>query len=72
MACSPGLQFAFTVRWRIHLLFRNRFELRTGGAMIFLEALIRQNRRRMQLQKPVVVLVRCAFDLIGLCMAVPC
>ncbi len=63
---------AFTVPLAIHLLFRNRFELMDWGAMHFLEALIRQNRRRMQLQNLLLLLVRCAIPiLLAFCMARP-
>ena len=63
---------AFTVPLAIHLLFRNRFETVDWGAMQFLQSVVRQNRRRMQLRNLLLLLVRCAIPvLLALCMARP-
>lgn len=64
--------FAFTVPLAIHLLFRNRFELVDWGAMQFLQSVVRQNRRRMQLRNLLLLLIRCAIPiLLAFCMARP-
>lgn len=63
---------AFTVPLVIHLLFRNRFELVDWGAMQFLQSVVRQNRRRMQLRNLLLLLIRCAIPiLLAFCMARP-
>jgi hypothetical protein len=63
---------AFTVPLAIHLLFRNRFEMVDWGAMQFLQSVVRQNRRRMQLRNLLLLLVRCAIPvLLALCLARP-
>jgi len=63
---------AFTIPLAIHLLFRNRFETIDWGAMQFLQSVVRQNRRRMQLRNLLLLLVRCAIPvLLALCMARP-
>ena len=63
---------AFTVPLAIHLLFRNRFELVDWGAMQFLQSVVRQNRRRMQLRNLLLLLIRCAIPmLLAFCMARP-
>ncbi|HBJ37206.1 MAG TPA: hypothetical protein DDZ51_21115, partial [Planctomycetaceae bacterium] len=63
---------AFTVPLAIHLLFRNRFEVVDWGAMQFLQSVVRQNRRRMQLRNLLLLLIRCAIPmLLAFCMARP-
>lgn len=63
---------AFTVPLAIHLLFRNRFETLDWGAMRFLEAVVRVNRRRMQLRNLLLLLLRCAIPiLLAFCLARP-
>lgn len=63
---------AFTVPLAIHLLFRNRFETLDWGAMRFLEAVVRVNRRRMQLRNLLLLLLRCLIPiLLAFCLARP-
>jgi hypothetical protein len=63
---------AFTVPLAIHLLFRNRFETLDWGAMRFLEAVVRVNRRRMQLRNLLLLIIRCAIPiLLAFCLARP-
>lgn len=63
---------AFTVPLAIHLLFRNRFRTIDWGAMRFLQAVVRQNRRRLQLRDLLLLLIRCAIPvLLALAMARP-
>ncbi len=63
---------AFTVPLAIHLLFRNRFQVVDWGAMQFIEAVVRLNRRRLQLRNLLLLLIRCAIPiLLALCLARP-
>lgn len=63
---------AFTVPLAIHLLFRNRFRVLDWGAMHLLEAVVRINRRRLQLMHLLLLLLRCLIPiLLAYCLARP-
>jgi len=63
---------AFTVPLVIHLLFRNRFRVLDWGAMHLLEAVVRINRRRLQLMHLLLLLLRCLIPiLLAYCLARP-
>ena len=63
---------AFTVPLAIHLLFRNRFQVMEWGAMHLLEAVVRVNRRRLQLMHLLLLLLRCLIPvLLAFCLARP-
>ena len=63
---------AFTVPLAIHLLFRSRFRTIEWGAMHLLDAVIRINRRRVQLLHLLLLIVRCLLPiLLAFCLARP-
>lgn len=63
---------AFTVPLAIHLLFRNRFRVMDWGAMHLLEAVVRINRRRLQLMHLLLLILRCLIPiLLAFCLARP-
>ncbi len=63
---------AFTVPLAIHLLFRSRFRTIEWGAMHLLDAVVRINRRRLQLLHLLLLLVRCMLPvLLAFCLARP-
>lgn len=63
---------AFTVPLAIHLLFRSRFKTIEWGAMHLLDAVVRINRRRLQLLELLLLLLRCAIPiLLALALARP-
>ena len=63
---------AFTVPLAIHLLFRNRFQVMDWGAMHLLEAVVRINRRRLQLMHLLLLILRCLIPiLLAFCLARP-
>jgi len=63
---------AFTVPLAIHLLFRNRFQVMEWGAMHLLEAVVRVNRRRLQLMHLLLLLLRCLIPIVlAFCLARP-
>ena len=63
---------AFTVPLAIHLLFRSRFRTVEWGAMHLLDAVVRINRRRVQLLHLLLLLVRCLLPvLLAFCLARP-
>ena len=56
----------------IHLLSRRRYRVVRWGAMVFLDDIVRVNRRRIRLEQLLLLLVRCAIPiLLALCMARP-
>jgi len=63
---------AFAIPLVIHLLNRNRFQVVRWGAMHLLEPILRVNRRRIQIEQLILLLVRMAIPiLLALCMAGP-
>ena len=63
---------AFAIPLVIHLLNRSRFERIDWGAMHFLEEALRSNSRRIEWQKWLLLLIRCAIPIcLALCMARP-
>jgi hypothetical protein len=56
----------------IHFLNRNRFRVVKWGAMHLLESAFRTNRRRMQLEQLILLLIRCLIPAaLAFCMARP-
>ncbi len=56
----------------IHILNRHRFRKVQWGAMHLLEAVVRVNHKRFQLEQLILLLVRCAIPvLLALCLARP-
>ena len=63
---------AFAIPLIIHLLNRSRFKSLDWGAMMFLEDALRANSRRLEWQKWLLLLLRCAIPIcLALCMARP-
>lgn len=63
---------AFAVPLIIHLLNRSKFQRVDWGAMHLLEAVLRVNQRRLQIQQWILLLVRCAIPIVlALCLAIP-
>lgn len=63
---------AFAIPLVIYLLNRSRFKTLDWGAMIFLEDAFRANSRRIEWQKWLLLLLRCAIPIcLALCMARP-
>ncbi len=63
---------AFAIPLVIHLLNRSRFKTIDWGAMIFIEDALRSNSRRIEWQKWLLLLLRCAIPIcLALCMARP-
>ncbi len=58
---------AFVVPLAIHLLFRSRFKTVPWGAMHLLDAVVRTNRRRLQLTEILLLLLRCAIPILLAC-----
>ncbi len=56
----------------IHLFHKSRFKVVKWGAMHLLEAVLRTNRRRIQIEKWILLAIRCAIPvLLALAMARP-
>ncbi|MEQ1859821.1 MAG: BatA domain-containing protein [Chthoniobacteraceae bacterium] len=56
----------------IHLFHKSRFKIVVWGAMHLLEAVIRQNQRRIQMEQWILLAIRCAIPLLlALLMARP-
>ena len=56
----------------IHLLNRSRYRVVRWGAMEFLRSMVQVNRRRVRLERLVLLLIRCAIPaLLALCLARP-
>ena len=54
----------------IHLFNRSRFKVVNWGAMHLLESVIRVNRKQVQLEQLILLLIRCAIPiLLALCLA---
>ena len=63
---------AFTIPLAIHLLHRSRYRTVDWGAMHLLDAVVQVNRRRLQIQQLILLLIRCAIPiLLALCLARP-
>jgi len=63
---------AFAIPLVIHLLNRSRFKTLDWGAMMFIEDALRANSRRIEWQKWLLLLLRCAIPIcLALCMARP-
>src|SRR4051794_29397748 len=56
----------------IHLFHKSRFQVVTWGAMHLLEAVLRTNQRRVQIEQWILLAIRCAIPVtLALCMARP-
>ena len=56
----------------IHLFHKSRFKIVKWGAMHLLEAVLRTNRRRIQIEQWILLAIRCAIPaLLALAMARP-
>lgn len=56
----------------IHLFHKSRFEVVRWGAMHLLEAVLRTNQRRIQIEQWILLAIRCAIPaILALCMARP-
>src|SRR6185369_3335917 len=56
----------------IHLFHKSRFKVVVWGAMHLLEAVIRQNQRRIRIEQWILLAIRCAIPaLLALAMARP-
>ncbi|MEX0775551.1 MAG: BatA domain-containing protein [Phycisphaeraceae bacterium] len=67
-----GGVLAFNIPVLIHLFNRSRFKVVKWGAMHLLEPVIRKNRKRIQIEQIILLLVRAAIPcLIALAMARP-
>ena len=54
----------------IHIFNRSRFKIVNWGAMHLLESVIRVNRKQVQLEQLILLLIRCAIPiLLALCLA---
>ena len=54
----------------IHIFNRSRFKVVNWGAMHLLESVIRVNRKQVQLEQLILLLIRCAIPiLLALCLA---
>ena len=67
-----GGALAASVPLVIHLFNRSRFKVVPWGAMHLLESVVRVNRRRMNIENLLLLLLRCAIPVVlALCMAQP-
>ena len=68
-----GLAFgaaAVVIPLLIHIFNRSRFKVVTWGAMHLLESVLRVNRRQVQLEQIILLIIRCAIPiLLALCLA---
>ncbi len=56
----------------IHLFHKSRFQIQAWGAMHLLEAVLRTNQRRIQIEQWILLAIRCAIPaILALCMARP-
>ena len=61
---------AFLIPLLIHIFNRSRFQIITWGAMHLLESVLRVNRRQVQLEQIILLIIRCAIPiLLALCLA---
>ena len=61
---------AFLIPLIIHIFNRSRFQIVTWGAMHLLESVLRVNRRQVQLEQIILLIIRCAIPiLLALCLA---
>ena len=64
--------FGLAIPIIIHLFHKSRFQVVKWGAMHLLEAVIRTNQRRIQIEQIILLIVRAAIPaLLALCMALP-
>jgi len=64
--------FAVAIPIIIHLFHKSRFKIVKWGAMHLLEAVIRQNQRRVRIEQWILLAIRCAIPLLlALAMARP-
>ena len=64
--------FALAIPIIIHLFHKSRFQIVKWGAMHLLEAVIRTNQRRIQIEQIILLIIRAAIPaLLALCMARP-
>lgn len=70
---NVGLAFgaaAVVIPLLIHIFNRSRFKVVTWGAMHLLESVLRVNRRQVQLEQIILLIIRCAIPiLLALCLA---
>ena len=70
---NVGLAFgaaAVAIPLIIHIFNRSRFKVVTWGAMHLLESVLRVNRRQVQLEQIILLIIRCAIPiLLALCLA---
>jgi hypothetical protein len=70
---NVGLAFgaaAFAIPLLIHIFNRSRFKVVTWGAMHLLESVLRVNRKQVQLEQIILLIIRCAIPiLLALCLA---
>jgi hypothetical protein len=67
-----GGAFALAIPIIIHLFHKSRFQQVRWGAMHLLEAVIRQNQRRVRIEQLILLAIRCAIPLLlALAMARP-
>ena len=70
-ALAAGV-FALAIPIIIHLFHKSRFKIVKWGAMHLLEAVIRQNQRRIRIEQWILLAIRCAIPaLLALAMARP-
>ncbi|MFP6887899.1 MAG: BatA domain-containing protein [Opitutales bacterium] len=61
---------AFLIPLIIHIFNRSRFQIITWGAMHLLESVLRVNRKQVQLEQIILLIIRCAIPiLLALCLA---
>ena len=70
---NVGLAFgaaAVVIPLLIHIFNRSRFKVVNWGAMHLLESVLRVNRRQVQLEQIILLIIRCAIPiLLALCLA---
>src|SRR5437773_10075730 len=63
---------AFSIPIIIHLFHKSRFKIVKWGAMHLLEAVLRTNQRRIQIEQWILLAIRCIIPvLLALAMARP-
>ena len=63
---------AFLVPLLIHIFNRSRFRTVEWGAMHLLESVISQNRKRLQIDQLILLLIRCLIPaVLAICLARP-
>ena len=61
---------AFLIPLLIHIFNRSRFRVVQWGAMHLLESVLRVNRKQVQLEQIILLIIRCAIPiLLALCLA---